>query len=178
MEYQKKGVSSVILRPGVVYGPGKNALIGRIGIGTFGIFLHLGGTNTVPLTYVENCADAIALAGLRPGIDGEVFNIVDDCLPSSRDLLRMYKRKVKHFQSIYLPKAISYLLFSGWEKYSEWSQEQLPPVFNRRAWQAYWKGSTYSNNKTKQLLGWSQRIATSEGLERYFDSCRAAQRHA
>ena len=30
----------------------------RVGIGTFGIFLHLGGGNTMPLTYVDNCAEA------------------------------------------------------------------------------------------------------------------------
>ena len=55
----------VIVRPGVVYGPGNEAVLGRVGIGTFGIFLHLGGSNKLPLTYVENCAEAIALAGLQ-----------------------------------------------------------------------------------------------------------------
>jgi nucleoside-diphosphate-sugar epimerase len=179
LDYEKrKGVPSVILRPGVVYGPGKNAMIGRIGIGTFGIFLHLGGSNTLPLSYVENCAEAIVLAGLRPGIDGEIFNVVDDSLPSSGELLRMYKREVKSFKSIYIPKLVSYLLFSAWERYSQWSQEQLPPIFNRRVWHAYWKGSNYTNEKLKRVLGWSQRISTSEGLDRYFENCRRAEGHA
>src|SRR5439155_22055660 len=108
LEYQKrKGIRCVILRPGTVYGPGKSGITGRVGIGTFGIFLHLGGFNTLPLTYVENCAEAIVLAGLKPGIDGEIFNVVDDELPSSRGLLRMYKANVKSFKSIYVPKSIS-----------------------------------------------------------------------
>jgi len=55
----------------------------RVGIDTFGTFLHLGGANQIPLTYVDNCAEAMVLAGIAPGIDGEVFNIVDDDLPSS-----------------------------------------------------------------------------------------------
>ena len=93
IEYGKEhGIPHVILRPGVVYGPGKNGLTGRVGIGTFGVFLHLGGFNPVPLTYVDNCAEAIALAGLRQGAEGEVFNIVDDDLPSSRQVLRLYTR--------------------------------------------------------------------------------------
>ena len=58
----------------------------------FGIFLHLGGSNPIPFTYVDNCADAIVLAGLTPGVDGEVFNVVDDNLPTSRQFLRLYKQ--------------------------------------------------------------------------------------
>ena len=65
IEYgQKFGIPYVIVRPGVVYGPGKVNISNRVGIGTFGIFLHLGGSNEIPLTYVDNCAEAIALAGL------------------------------------------------------------------------------------------------------------------
>src|SRR5262245_10642259 len=70
------GIPYVIVRPGCVYGPGNPGITGRVGIGTFGLFLHLGGSNRIPFTYVDNCADAIALAGLKRGVDGEVFNVV------------------------------------------------------------------------------------------------------
>ena len=35
----------VTVRPGSVFGPGKGAITGRVGIDTFGIFMHLGGSN-------------------------------------------------------------------------------------------------------------------------------------
>jgi len=178
-EYGEKfGVPYVIMRPGVVYGPGKKQLVGRVGIGTFGLFLHLGGFNKVPLTYVDNCADAIVLAGARRGVDGEIFNVVDDDLPSSRKVLRLYKQNVKVFRSIYVPRAISYLLFCAWGKYSDFSGRQLPPVFNGRAWHAYWKGGKYSNEKLKRLLGWAPGVSTTEGLRRYLEGCRAEPQHA
>jgi nucleoside-diphosphate-sugar epimerase len=178
-EYGKRhGIHHVIVRPGVVYGPGKVGITGRVGIGTFGIFLHLGGSNLVPLTYVDNCSEAIVLAGLQKGVDGEIFNIVDGDLPSSRQILRLYKKNVKAFRSVYLPRAISFLLFYAWEKYSAWSQGQLPAVFNRSAWHAYWKGSSYSNEKLKTVLGWSQSISTDEGLKRYLERCQQARRYA
>jgi nucleoside-diphosphate-sugar epimerase len=168
----------VLLRPGVVYGPGKNALTGRVGIDTFGFFLHLGGGNTIPLTYVKNCADAVVLAGLRPGIDGEAFNIVDDDLPSSRELLRLYKKNVRSFKSIYLPKPVSYLLCLLWEKYSQWSGGQLPPRFSRWGWHAYWKSSKYSNAKLKQRLGWKPLVPTEQGLANYLAACKNGGSHA
>jgi nucleoside-diphosphate-sugar epimerase len=173
IDYGKRfGIPFVIMRPGVVYGPGNEQIHGRVGIGTFGLFLHLGGRNTVPLTYVDNCAKAIVLAGLKPGINGEVFNVIDDDLPTSRHFLRLYKKEVRNFKSMYIPHSISYLLCWLWEKYSDWSQEQLPPVFNRKAWHAVWKKTTYTNAKLKNRLGWTPTISSVEALNRYFESCR------
>ena len=174
----KRGIPYTIVRPGYIYGPGNEAITGRVGIGTFGLFLHLGGPNTIPLTYVDNCAHAIVLAGLTKGVDGQVFNVVDDDLPSSRRFLRMYKREVRSFRSVYVPHAISYALCGLWEKYSIWSSGQLPPSFNRRSWNAYWRRTRYSNDKLKARLGWAPLVSTPEGLRRYFESCREKRQHA
>jgi nucleoside-diphosphate-sugar epimerase len=175
---ERLGVPYVTVRPGVVYGPGNETISGRVGIGTFGLFLHLGGGNTIPLTYVDNCADAIALAGITKGIDGEIFNIVDDDLPSSRCFLRLYKQQVKQFRSIYLPHVVSYMLCRWWERYSSWSDRQLPPVFNRARWYANWRRTTYTNRKAKELLGWNPKVPTLVALDRYFSACRNKERHA
>lgn len=179
-EYGKsRGLPYVIVRPGSVYGNPNSAIPGRIGIGSFGLFLHLGGRNTIPFTHVENCAEAIVLAGLVQDVDGEVFNVVDDDLPSSRRFLRLYKKKVKRFKSLYLPHVCSYLLCYLWERYSEWSKGQLPPAFNRKRWHAYWKKTGYSNEKLKTRLGWAPKISTAEGLRRYFQSAvKAGERSA
>jgi len=178
-EYGKRfGLPYVIVRPGVVYGPGKNAITGRVGTNTFGVFLHLGGSNRIPFTYVDNCAEAIALAGLRKGVDGEAFNIVDDDLPSSRQFLRQYKRNVRPFKSVYIPHSLSYALCYLWEKYSTWSKGQLPPAFNRGGWHAFWKKTTYSNERLKVRLNWTPRVSMADGLKQYFEACRNVGRDA
>jgi nucleoside-diphosphate-sugar epimerase len=178
-EYGREhGLPYVLIRPGWVYGPGNPGIHGRVGIGTFGVFLHMGGGNTMPLTYVDNCADAMALAGLVSGVDGEVFNVVDDDLPSSRKFLRLYKRNVKSFRSIYMPHAVAYTLCSLWEKYSAWSMGQLPAAYNTRFWHATWKKTRYSNAKLKARTGWKPSIPTSEGLRRHFESCVAGESRA
>jgi nucleoside-diphosphate-sugar epimerase len=177
MEYGRKHhIPYVIVRPGVVYGPGKKGLTGRVGIDTFGVFLHMGGSNRIPLTYVDNCAYAIVLSGMKRGIDGEVFNVVDDNPPRSREFLKLYKKNVHHFRSLYVPKTISYVLCYLWEKYSEWSGGQLPPVYNRKRWSADWKGNRYSNEKLKRLLGWTPQVSFDEGAKKYFEYCRTVGR--
>ena len=169
IEYAKKhNLPYVIVRPGVVFGPGKAAVTARIGIDTFGIFLHLGLNNKIPFTYVENCAEAVVLAGLKKGIDKHVFNILDDDLPKSHEFLKQFKRQVGSFISIPVPYPIWYGFCFLWEKYSKWSEGQLPPVFNRKKAEIFWKRMRYSNKKAKEMLGWSPRVTMKDGLERYF----------
>jgi nucleoside-diphosphate-sugar epimerase len=178
-EYGKNfAVPYVVVRPGSVYGAGKDQITGRVGLGTFGLFLHLGGSNSIPFTHVDNCAEAIVLAGLVKGADGEAFNVVDDDLPSSRRFLRLYKTNVRHFNSVYVPHAASLGLCYLWEKYSQWSMGQLPPAFNRRRWHAEWKKTRYSNEKLKIRLGWTPKVSTAEGLRLYFRSCCQGEGYA
>lgn len=165
---RKYGVSArlpyVIIRPGAVFGPGKRELSGRVGINTFGFFMHLGGSNELPLTFVDNCAEAIVLAALKPGIDGEVFNVVDDERMTSREFLSA-RKSVKKFFSFSIPYPLADLGCRLWENYSKRSQGQMPPVFNRRRCSAEWKGNRYSNQKLHARLGWKPRVKMAEAMQ-------------
>jgi nucleoside-diphosphate-sugar epimerase len=166
---RKYHLPCVIVRPGNVFGPGKRELPGRIGIDILGVFVHIGRSNRIPFTYVENCAEAIVLAGLRPGVDGEVFNVVDDDLPRSRDFLRLYRRHVSGFRSISVPYGLWALFCRFWEWYARKSGGQIPMAFNARSCAAFWKGNRYSNRKIKAMLGWAPRIPFPEAARRYFE---------
>lgn len=166
---QRFGVPITIVRPGIVFGPGKKAIPGFVGMDTFGFFMHLGGSGRLPLTYVENCAEAIVLAGLVKGAEGEVYNVVDDELPTSRTFLRLYKHQVRNIFSVPIPYPVAYELCALWEWYAKRSKGQLPPVFNRRECAFAWKGHRYSNRKLKESLGWQCRVLMQEALQRYFE---------
>ena len=167
--HQKYGMPFATVRPGIVFGPGKKAIPGFVGMDTFGFFMHLGGKNLIPLTYVDNCADAIVLAGLVKDAEGEAFIVTDDDIPRSRTFLRQYKRRVRPFRSIWIPYPLAYDLCSHWERYAARSKGQLPSVFNRRMCSFAWKGHRYSNRKLKDLLGWTCRVPMEDALTRYFE---------
>jgi nucleoside-diphosphate-sugar epimerase len=175
----KYSVPYVTVRPGMAYGPGKHGIhSGRIGLSLFDRFVHLGGRNTIPLTYRDNCVEAILAAATTPGIEGQIFNVVDDDLPSSREFVSLYEKHVAPLRSVYVPRPLLYLACVAWEKYCRWSDDQLPPIFNRRTYRAYWKRTAYSNAKLKRLTGWQPKIETQEGLQRFFESCRSAATYA
>ena len=163
---QLRGLPYVILRPGTVFGPGKKELTGRIGVDTFGFFVHVGGSNQLPLTFVDNCAEAIVLAGLVPGINAEIFNVVDDDLLTSAEFLRACKT-VKPLFSVRLPYAFAYGLSWMWEDYSRRSNGQLPPAFNRRRCAAEWKGNSFSNRKLREKLGWQPRVRMNDAMQQF-----------
>jgi nucleoside-diphosphate-sugar epimerase len=164
----RHSIPYVIVRPGIVYGPrARAALHSRVGINPFGLFFHLGGSNRLPLAYIDNCAEAIVMAAVKKGGDGEAFNIIDDDLPTSRKFLRLYKKNVRRFRTIFIPYRLYYLFCYVWEKYSKWSGGQLPLAFNRRKCAAEYKGNTYPNKKLKDVFGWAPRVSTKEGITRH-----------
>ena len=168
-EYQDRhGLPCVTIRPCVVFGPGRKGIPGAVGMDTFGFFMHLGGGNQLPLTYVDNCVDAIVLAGLVQGIEGQVYNVVDDDLPTSRSFLRLYQKAVGHCWSLPIPYPLFYSFCALWEHYAQRSEGQLPPVFNRRFCAFNWKGHHCSNSKLKQDLGWQPEVPMDLALQRYF----------
>jgi nucleoside-diphosphate-sugar epimerase len=169
---RQHGVSYVHMRPGAVYGPGKKSITGRVGINPFGLFLHLGGGNPIPFTYVDNCAEAMVLAGLTADLDQDVFNIVDDDLPSSRRFLRQYKKRVGRFRSLYLPHFVSYFFCYCWDKYYKYSNGQLPRAYSPSIWHSQWKKTRYRNEKLKTLLEWNPKVSTEDGMSAFFEACR------
>ena len=163
---QRQGFELVRLRPGVIYGPGGNALSPRLGIRVLGWFLALGGRATLPLTYVENCADAIATATLHAP-DGRVFNVVDGGLPSCRDYLRAYRTQVERVRVLPVPYW-ALLLGSRWlVHYHRRSKGQLPAVFTPYIVRSMYRPFRYTNAALVEL-GWRQRIPTPEAMRRAF----------
>ena len=160
------GIESVILRPGVIYGPGGSAISPRVGLSAMGLFFSLGNKVLLPLTYVENCADAVARATLH-GPAGAVYNVVDDDLPTCRDYEQAYKGKVQKLRSLPIPYRV-FETGSAWlERYHKRSKGQLPAVFTPYVVKSMYRPLTYSNAALK-AIGWRQRIPTTEGLARNF----------
>jgi nucleoside-diphosphate-sugar epimerase len=165
---QKAGFELVVLRPGVIYGPGGGAFSSRVGLQIGPVFFHLGGSNLLPLAYVVNCAEAIVVAGTHPESAGQAYNVHDDDLPTASRYLREYKRHVKRIRSIRLPYFMTRMLAWALERYHRRSQGQLPAIITRYKAAAAWGGNTFSNAKLR-ALGWRPLVATSDAMPATFE---------
>jgi nucleoside-diphosphate-sugar epimerase len=162
------GMALAVVRPGFVFGPGQELLGARIGLRLPGLFLHLGGCCPVPLTFVENCAEAVALAGTAPGAAGRALCIVDDDLPDSRTLLARYRREVEPLRAVPVPYPALRLLalINGW--YSRRTAGHLPPVLTPYKVASLWRPQRFTNGLAKEVLGWTPRVSMAEALDRTF----------
>lgn len=168
----RHGIETVILRPGVIYGPGGGAMSPRVGLAAMGLFVSLGNQALLPLTYVDNCADAVARAALHAPA-GSAFNVVDDDLPTCSAYLDAYRRQVKRMRVVRLPLWL-FSRSAGWlESYHKRSKGQLPAVFTPYSVASMYRPLRYSNQALK-AIGWTQRHGTAQALDTSFAAWREA----
>jgi 2-alkyl-3-oxoalkanoate reductase len=171
-EYRAKhDLALCVLRPGVIYGPGGGAFSSRVGIAVPGVFLFLGRDNLLPLSYVDNCAEAICIAAARARFDGDVYNVHDDDLITCGDYLRRYQSEVGPLRVVRSPYFATMILSRAVEWYHRHSRGQLPPIFTPYKTRTMWKGNRFSNAKL-HTLGFSPIVSTEEGLRRTFEYLR------
>jgi nucleoside-diphosphate-sugar epimerase/peptidoglycan/xylan/chitin deacetylase (PgdA/CDA1 family) len=172
-EYQQRnGFELVVLRPGVIYGPDGGHFSTRVGLTVGKWQLHFGGGNLLPLSYVDNCAEALVVAGTQQCAAGQVYNVHDDDLPTCREYLRAYKKHVTKIRSIPVPYFIVKLLSSLTAKYHRYSKGQLPAILTPYKVASLWGGNRFDNSKLRSI-GWRQLVPTAEGLQRSFTALRA-----
>jgi nucleoside-diphosphate-sugar epimerase len=132
----------------------------------------MGGGQQLPYTFVDNCAEAVALAGLASCDAGDAFNVIDDGLPTARELLKRYRREVGRLRGVTIPSAAIRPLSGLCQRYHERSGGLLPAVLTPYKSAAMWKPLHYSNAKVKAVLGWKPRVSFDDGLRRTFEGLR------
>ena len=167
LEYHRKGMPAVILRPAAIYGPGDPErfymIFKRVSRGTFPMF-GSGKTLYHPL-YIDNLVDALMLA-MEPGKgDGEAYLIADEEFVQIETLVRKVGQalgvnvQIPHFPI--LPLMIAGHLC---EKVCK-PFKITPPIFPRRVdW--YRQNRAFNIAKAKRDLGYNPRIGLDEGLKR------------
>lgn len=153
-----------VIRPGVIYGQDNPGPSARVGLSIGPIFLFLGGNNIIPLTFVDNCAEAAVIVGQNPSCIGQIYNVHDDNLPTCKQFLSRYRTKVRRLRCIKIPYALLMAISKIVLSYHEKSKGQLPAIFTPYKTQSSWKSLRFSNAKLKST-GWKPLVGTETALE-------------
>ncbi len=168
---KENGWRCAVLRPGVIFGR-DNLWNGRVGMQIAPRWWVRTGTFApLPLTYVENCAEAIVKAAEFEGEQREiVLNVVDDETPSQRAYLNELRRHMpKRPRIIPIPwtamralartaSLVNSVFFRGTAK--------VPGLFVPARLHARCKPMRYPNTRIKETLGWEPRYTWREGIVR------------
>lgn len=162
---EQHNLELVVLRPGVITGPGRDVVSGRCGLKVGPLLVQMGGRQQLPYTYVDNCADAVVHAATAD-VAGETFNILDDELPTASRLVRTVRKSGRKLRRVWIPGPFVPALCGLYHWYSRVSNSQLPPVLTRYRAKAMWGRVKYTNAKAKDRLGWTPAVPTPEAIRR------------
>jgi len=167
LEYARKGLKCVILRPAAIYGPGDPErffmIFKRVSKGFFPMF-GSGKTLYHPL-YIDNLIDASVLAMQSKRGDGETYLIADKEYVEIEKLVRGVAAALEvDLKMPHLPVwpvvAIGHIVEKACKPFGI-----APPIFPRRVdW--YRQNRAFDISRAKRELGYEPRIGLQEGLRR------------
>lgn len=159
-----------MLRPGVIFGP-DNLWTARIGVQLKPTrWIRTGAWAPLPLTYVENCAEAIVMASENRESIGRTLNIVDDETPTQRRYCNMIR---EHADPRPRVTPIAWTIMRSiarcaWltNKLLFRDRAKIPGLFAPARLHARCKPLRYTNAAIRNVLGWEPRYGLTEALER------------
>ncbi|MFZ0914257.1 MAG: NAD-dependent epimerase/dehydratase family protein [Candidatus Korobacteraceae bacterium] len=161
-----------ILRPGIVYGPGKQLPVGLLGFTLGKTNFVFGNPNyRIPLNYVENLVDAMQVAVQSAGGQFQQFNLVDDdelTLAKYHEAKAAVDKTVTHFSpgwpvrlaGPFAEIAIRMLPVGGSVRFLK---HQL-----NRALQDRW----YDTRRIREETGWAPKVGLKDALHRTWKAGR------
>ena len=167
-----RDIEWTIIRPGLVFGPGRTWFY-QLGMQLPGIWVMLAGDGQLPLTHVENCAEAIVAAVDTPAALQAVINVVDDKLPTRADYvnwLASHQSRVPRVVDIPWG-ALHTASRTAWAATHGVLRDLIMPPgsLHPAVLAARCKPLRYDNARAHALLGWSPRVGVREGVRAAFE---------
>jgi 2-alkyl-3-oxoalkanoate reductase len=165
-----------IIRPALIYGRNNlwsTLLGGRL---TDNLWLRIGAHATMPLTYVENCAEAIILAVESKEAIGQTINVIDDNLPTQRTYVKKLKKRTNALPKMIpvnwtLMRSIAVLMWAYNQKFLK-GQAKFPGIFYPGTLDTRFKHFRFSNARAKNILNWTPKYSLDTALD---ISCREVE---
>ena len=154
----------VVIRPGVIFGAGRSVLSDRVGPRVGRLVALVDQNRCLPYTFVANCASAVTAAVLADNIEGDAFNIVDDELPTARQIVDLERQTGSDLHVLCISGWAAATLSRMYECWYARAEGQLPPGFRPYVVQALYKPLQFSNATARSRLAWRPRVDLSTAL--------------
>ncbi len=157
---------AVVIRPGIIYGPGDRHVLPRFveKITNGKMKIPGKGDRLINNTYVENLVDALLLAVEKPDILGETFNIRDERLVTREEFVNTIADYLGQPHPRHVPEIIPRLLVGPIERIAKLRGRQDPPFLTRAQMKFMTLNLDYSIAKAKRVLGYAPQVDFRDGI--------------
>jgi UDP-glucose 4-epimerase len=174
------GLDLVVLRPGFIWGTSREWIDG-VGMRLGRHVLVNGPFRRLPLTHVDNCADAVATALESEAACGETFNVFDSEEIRAWRFASDYVRRGGHGYRIPFPYVVGLLaarVASAVGRLLFGRNAKLPGILVPQRYRARFRSLRFPNARLQRVLGWTPRHGYQESLGRTYAGSIAASRGA
>lgn len=166
---ERHGVDLTVLRPGFIWGAGAEETSG-IGQPVGPLRLVFGGARPLPLTYVENAAEAFARTLDEPATHGETYNVLDTPSVSAwRHQGRCLRELKQRGWRLYVPHAAGLLgaRIATWcSKALYRGKGKLPGILMPVRFRARFRPLRFDPSKLRAAIGPHERFTYDEAWRR------------
>ena len=172
------GLESVVVRCGVIWGPGEPTILPRIAaLLRRGRMIYPGdGGNLLGMTHVDNLAEGVLLAATVPAAAGNVYHVTDGEEVTCRALLEALAGELglaPPRRSVPLPLVIAVAALLEWGARA--ARSAVPPPITRYGARLVACDCRYDSGKARRELGYRPVVGFAEGIAGLGRAWRAQQ---
>jgi len=161
------GLETVVVRPGVIWGPGDTTFLPRFAalLRRGKMVLVDGGRNRVALSHVENLAQGMILAAVVPAAAGQVYHLTDGEEITAAEAFALLAEALgvpPPRRSLPFPAALALALLM--EARARLRRQAAPPAFTRYGVRLVASDCHYDIGKARRELGYRPTIDFRRGV--------------
>jgi nucleoside-diphosphate-sugar epimerase len=164
---RQRGLCTVAVRPGAIWGPGDPSLAPRIAaLLRRGRAVYIGrATNRLALSHVDNLTLGLRLAAETPAAAGQVYHLTDGEPVTAREVIDSLAALVGTPRPRWsVPFFVMYMAAAALEGVAHLVRRRLPPPFTRYAVRLVASDCRYDNRKAERELGYCPTVSFRQGL--------------
>jgi dihydroflavonol-4-reductase len=165
--HESSGLDAVILRPGIVYGPGDENLSQLRRAVQEGKFAYIGSReNIVPLVHVGDFVQLALMAANRPETRGRIYHVTDGSTTKIQEIVEILAELTGSPKpQLVLPYFVPYIGCVLFETFNRLHLRSKPGPIDRAALRFLGTSRSVSIQRARDELGFSPQVSIRDGLQ-------------
>ncbi len=159
----RRGAPVTIVRPGLIFGPGRKVPLARraIAVGPLRVFLATP-DYLMPMAFVDNVADGLVTAAATASAVGRTYTLVDEHVRQDAYAEMFRQASGESWRAVFVPQVFTRTAIAAIERLARLAGRK-PPVTRHQVDRTL-RSAHFDSTRARSELNWTPRVSVSEAL--------------